>query len=76
MRVVSVRSALLGILIGLLLGAMLFRPVAVRASGMVFVQRISVLGNSGSGVALGSRVVGFSCVQGGDGAPACFVASE
>jgi hypothetical protein len=62
----------LAVLLGFLLGAVLYRPKPIKAAGNVYVQQVPV------GVynpIRGTTVVGFSCAGSGGNA-ACYIASQ
>jgi hypothetical protein len=65
-------KTLLAVLLGFVLGAVLYRPNTAKAAGNVYVQQAPV------GVynpIQGSNVVGFSCTGSGMNA-ACYIASQ
>ncbi len=62
----------LAVLLGLLLGAVLFRPNTAKAAGNVYVQSVDIGALSSI---RGTTVVGFSCVGTGMSA-ACYIASQ
>jgi hypothetical protein len=76
MRFHTVIRLILGVTIGMILGALLFRsyPAQAQNAQVVIVQEAQL--NNVTSVLAGSQVVGFSCVPGVAGsAPRCFVAN-
>ena len=62
----------LAVLLGLLLGAALYRPKTAKAAGNVYVQQAPV---GAYNPIRGTNVVGFSCTGQGMSA-ACYIASQ
>lgn len=65
-------------LLGVVIGAVLFRPASVHAGGhLVYLDHVKIgLDGSGSALIMGGSVVGVSCTRDEDGQPTCFVASQ
>jgi hypothetical protein len=62
----------LAVLLGFVLGAVLYRPKPARAAGNVYVQQISTGVES---PIRGANVIGFSCTGSGANS-ACYIASQ
>jgi len=77
-RILAVAS--IGLLLGIVVGLLARQSVKVQAAGLVQVTEVKFRSSmaapelNGTALPLGSDVIGFSCVQGGDG-PRCFVLS-
>lgn len=81
MRLASVVRLFLAVLVGVILGAWIFRPRPAQAQNQVAVEVKAVPGVIGgkdaNAVIVNSQIVGFSCVPGTVDMPypRCFVAS-
>jgi hypothetical protein len=78
MRIQSLITFLIAVVVGFTLAMTLRRPAKVKAAGIVHVDEVRFLGALGGNVSpLGNQVVGFSCTQyENDQKIHCFVASQ
>jgi hypothetical protein len=72
-------AAGVGLLIGIILGALITRPIKVHADSNIRVDEVKFTGSDISGGSVSpfahSTVIGFSCTTGENG-PRCFVATQ